>query len=347
MAGKKIWAAHAISSTRAAVSIGELNDEDPFSTIFVYDENRAERWWRIPIRKTIMALTSVRVEGTEDAFVAMSDDGDVYFLHHQEPRVEQIPGAGTGGENSTGQGTMSFIRGVDNWLYACGNAAQVYVRHPSGGWDQLCRVGSDGMGRNSFLSVDARDPRAVVVCGYTDVKYTQGTPEQQAELARLKKVGPMTEYIKLRKQLKRVDHYARGCLYFFDGKNWTPATLPNDQYLNDVIVLDARRVIAAGSGGTLLAGENPDTLEDVSIDGLMEKFHAVRRRGDLVYVLVDTSILTFDSRLANAGAISLPEGFAKPNLLDVVEGAIWYFDYEGVARYRDGNWEMINIPAEL
>ena len=62
-----------------------------------------------------------------------------------------------------------------------------------------------------------------------------------------------------------------------------------------------------------------------------------------------TVIATARKPRESAGLVELAARHSGVRLeaLDVVDGAIWYFDYQGVARWKNDRWEIIAIPEDL
>lgn len=343
---KRIWASHAISRTFIAFSVGELDDENPFSSILIFREESELRWGFVDVPRTIVSITSMPGNAkSEEIFVAMSNEGDVYFLEG-DVRNEKIPGAGVLSDDAVGRGSMTRIRHLKDRLFACGRGSQVYRRDEPDGWIRIGEGPLPGDEVCAFEDIEILAGGAIVLCGATDVKYRQPSPDELRELERIKAEGPNSRFLRYRQEVRRMEHGVVGCLAFWRNNAWSFSELPTGQ---DLRALKARDpdVIAVGDGGTMLLAADPETLEDLSQLGLTETFRAVRLHGGKIYVLGDDSIWIFKRDFSNDGAIGLPELLTNPQSFDVVDGAIWYFDYDGIARYSSDRWEIFDIPAEL
>ncbi len=276
--------------------------------------------------------------------VALGIDGDVSFIG-EAVRTEHIPEAGIDREDEIGRGSMSQIKMFPQGLVACGYGSQVYIRDGAANWSTVAEENIDGLGNNSFEGVEVAKPGSIAACGYSDPKYRVPTPEEQAELDRIAETGTVREYSAAESRYMPMIRPAGGCLYFLEKSRWRPAELPGNGHLNDVDHLPDGRFLAAGGGGMIVAGRSPDDLEDFSEPDFKEIFCAVRGSASKSYLLAETCIVVLGSDLRTEGTIPLPDELSSPKSLDVLGDIIWYFDHKGVARYRSGEWTVVDLPT--
>lgn len=348
MTRRSIWASHAVSEKRVAISVGELRHEDPFSSLLLYDEDFDGNWGFVDIPRTIKSITSLySKESKKEIFIAMSNEGDVYYIEGDVP-FEKIPGAGVFSDDAEGFGSMNFITNIENTLVACGNGSQVYRREGHQSWLRLCDSNNRDTGENSFVGLSyLSNIDRLVVCGHSANKFRDVSPDEHAEIQRIKESGDKKKYKLLLRKYRKLEKRAAGCIYFLNGKSWITTELPNSQYLNGLERLDSENIIVVGSGGTLLKGQERDGLEDVSDSGLLEKFRAARVYGTNIYVLGSTGVYIFNFGFVLEESIPLPDGLSDPISIDIVDDTIWYFDHAGIARHCGSSWERIEIPQEL
>jgi hypothetical protein len=310
----KIRASGYIAPDLIAAVPTQLDDEDPYSRFLLFQDTTDNLVGDVDIPRTVVSVCGYASGGKdEDIFVALSNEGDVYFLV-EDVFDEKIPGAGVLSEDAEDLGSTLSIRHRAGVLYVCGDGSQVYVRTRKNDWTRLCERGIDGMPDNFFEAIDALSPGKIAVGGYT-----RGRPKQAA----------------------------RGCLYLYDKGRWQPAELPNDQYIHDIVFIDQSRLVAVGGGGTIVAGSGPTSLEDASIEGLLEKLVRVRLDGSKLYVLGETAVFVLDLKPALVETIVLPAGYSSPKNIEVAKGVIWYFDRQGLARYEADAWTLMPVAPDL
>lgn len=345
---KQILAGHALSEGHAAVAIGELTDENPFSTLLIYNEGGRLTWGHVDVRRTLVSIASCRGNTSQaEIFVAMSNEGDVYFAEGSAPR-EKIPGAGTLSDDAMGLGSMTRLRNLGGRLYACGHGAQIYVRNAPKDWSRLADKNVAGLGNLRFLGLDMQSGNSsLVVCGYTDLVPRTVTAAQEAEIQSARQRGDLATYRRMLRESRIPEARPKGCLYFQTPKGWVAAELPNRQYLRDVLSLPDGRVVAVGSGGVIVAGRLPDELEDASDPGLMETLSVVATRKSEVLVLGDSAIHSFSRDFSYAGSLATPGEIGEPISLSLCgPDALWCFGRKGMARHRDDRWDVVAIPPE-
>ncbi|MEM9496435.1 MAG: hypothetical protein AAGA28_00825 [Pseudomonadota bacterium] len=311
------------------------------------DEDGEPSWSDGVLPRSIKSLHSAdRDEGP--LYAALSDEGDVYFMEG-DIAVERIEGAGIHSDDAIGLGAMDFLTVIDGQLYACGDGAQIYHRTGPDAWTTLSTKNRADQINNMFHSV-IRKPGTtdlLVACGFSRTIYREASPEELAELDQMRASSPRAEYRNKLRAYTGKQSPAQGCLYIGNDAGWQSLELPDGNYLHDIAALSGDSFIAVGSAGVIVSGSGPDDLENRSLDGVMEKFKSVCVDGDRILILGETAIQVLNTEFEEAQSILLPDGVGKANRMDVVDGVIWFFGYEGVARYKDATWDIIEIPPWL
>ncbi len=342
----QIHASLAISAKQAAVSIGELSDDDPFSKLVVFTEDGPVVWGHVSVRRTLVSIAAfASATAGQDVFVAMSNEGDVYFAEGKAPR-EKIPGAGVLSDDADGYGSMTSIRRLDGQLWACGHGAQIYVRAGPANWQRISDRTSPDLGDLRFLAL-AKSSKALAACGFTSSVKRSVSAGEQAEMEAARARGDLRTYRSMIRESRKAVSRPQGCLFLLENRVWRAADLPNNNYLHDVRCLPDGRFVAVGSAGTIVAGERPDQMEDFSVPGLSERLVCVRMENDQIYVLGETSVLLLASDLSFVDTWPLPTDLGDPVGIDAVQGCVWFFGRNGMARRHAGTWQTVDIPPEF
>lgn len=341
-----IWAATALDEDTFAISVGMMEDDPQFSKLCIYSLSGRSEPRFVEFDSTLVSLAPLADRYPNEFLVALGIDGDVNFIG-RAVRTEEIPGAGVDRADEIGRGSMSQIKAYHGGLVVCGYGSQVYIRNNAGNWSTIAEDNIAGLGTNSFEGVAVAKAGSIAACGYSDPKYRVPTPEEQTELDRIAETGTVREYSDAESRYSPMTSPAGGCLYILDNSQWRQADLPGNGHLNDVDHLPDGRFLAAGGGGMIVAGRTPDNLEDFSEPDFREIFCTVRVSGSKCYLLAGSCILVLGSNLRTEQIIPLPEEFSSPKSMDVQGDFIWYFDHRGAARYRDGEWTVVNLPPEV
>lgn len=342
-----ILGAHALADNKFAIAVGALEDDDPLSALLIYDETFEGLWGFVEIPRILMSVTSVPSE-TRDGkptYVAMSDEGDAYFIEG-DVAVEKMPGSGVRSDDAEGLGPMNTIIAVDDRLYASGLGSQVYHRPRGGPWHRIAERMRDGL-ENCYLNAVSVRSGAMAVCGHTRVAHRDPTPEERREMDAARAAGEMERYHRLFRKYCPVIAPAAGCFYIRQDVLWERIELPTNAHMNDLCVALKGGFLCVGDSGIMVQCDDPQEPQDVSHPDIKDRLLAVRQSGDSYFVVGKAGIYRFSSQFELIEQIDLPDGMGTPNCLEVVGDTIWYFDFRGVARRRDGDWQIIDIPPDL
>ena len=121
------------------VALTRPDAADPFSIVLIHEEGLTQPWTRVDVRRTIVSISTGRLDpDAQPCFVALSDEGDVYFLQDGGPAREKIPGAGIYSSDADGRGAVARIYGSsDEALLVIGQRGQVFRRNGPNNWRQL------------------------------------------------------------------------------------------------------------------------------------------------------------------------------------------------------------------
>ncbi len=329
------------------MSYGRLDDENPLSSILLFKAGAPVPWGFVEVPRTIVSITSFSRDPHSGAvFVAMSNEGDVYFVEGDVP-FEKIPGAGVLSDDAGGLGSMRTIRNLAGVLYACGYGSQAYRRAADGRWDPVIPPSLSGLAKIDLSGMALARDGALAVCGATQLTYRTPTAEEMSTLERYKAEGPNSRFLKYRREIMRVEKWVAGNISFLDSAGWSIVDLGTRNKLNDICRSADGGVIAVGQAGVMFSvAPNGDVL-DVSSDGIMQAYSAVRCHGSSIYVLGEDSIFEFAADMSLVQSISLPPNLTSPLSFDVFDDAIAYFDHSGAAIYADRSWTAVNIPDDL
>jgi hypothetical protein len=344
----RIHAGHAFAKDRCAIAVGKLEDDDPQTLLMMYDEEMEGNWGYAELPRIIFSVTSMKseIDGYR-TYVALSDEGDVYFLEGDIP-VEKIPGAGVRSEDAEDLGPMNDIYEHEGQLFACGLGSQVYRRRKGGGWERIGERGKNGLNNSYLAAVAATDGGArVAAVGHSHVVHRLPTPDEKRQIDAAAAAGDLARRSTLRAEYGRVVSPPIGQFFLLEGGVWSSVDLPTNGHMNHVEAGPDRRFWCAGDGATLIAAASADSSEDLSLQGSAERLYATRFSGGRRYLLGDLGIKVFDSAGLLTEEIPLPPGLSTPNGIDIVEDTIWYFDYQGLARRRGTTWERLNLPQGI
>ncbi|ESY74142.1 hypothetical protein X740_32060 [Mesorhizobium sp. LNHC221B00] len=345
MSNYDIWAACALSADGFAISTGLIEDGPQFSRLALHRAPGMPEWNYLHFESTLMWLT--RLDGWRHGalLAALGIDGDVSFVG-QQFASEQIPEAGAG-DDEEGRGSMSQIRQLGDLLIACGYGSQVYVRDTRDAWTRIADSDDEALGDNAFEAVARNANGEWAACGNTAAAFREPTAAEQAELDRIAETGTMPQYLAAKERFETRLAGEIGCLYVRNKRRWTGVDLPGNTYLEDVIVLEDGRFLAAGGGGLIVAGRDPYGFEDFSQPSFAENYHSICLVGGRPHLLGDTVIHVLGKDLQLEEEIGLPDELQSPLLIDVADSVLWYFDHKGVAKRRQNAWVITDLPDDV
>ena len=337
---KRISAGHALSPTSMALTITNLDNESPASTLLIYDEKGGVLWGHAKIPRVLVSVSHVKSPTSQkNIYVAMSNEGDVYFAEGKVPR-ERILGAGVLSEDSKGYGSMRKIRNFYDTLYACGYGAQIYSRDKGGEWS--CLASKDSLGDLRFEDMAAWDNgKSIAACGFTNLVKSEIDEETKIKMEALRANGDLAAYRKMLRESKKPAQRPKGCVYVRQSGFWKKHEVSTGNYL---YALDFNgKLMAMGSGGKTVVGED-DFSESVTFDS-SETFRDISSSGEKTYILGEQKIYVTDQSLKLLDTIDVPASLGGSVSFQMVEDVGWYFGDQGAGRWKK-TWEILDVPKE-
>jgi sugar lactone lactonase YvrE len=318
----------------------------PLSLCFLHDEEE----WRgfVEIPRLVTALSSAKPAGCkEDVFVALSNEGDVYFVDLSgDAPAEKIAGAGFFSDDSKTFGYVLALAVSDATLFACGNGSQVYWRKKKDRWTAtLCDSRDAAIGDCSFRAMDARSPKDIVVGGFIEPRYDRElTVEGRAYVQRLRELGYRAVLEK-----GKTTKPAEGCLFSYDGKKWKRLGWPSDEPVVAVLSVDTPRAkgrLAVAWDGAIFSVARSGAVKQVAEGTGGPVTKAVVADGNLFIANANAvEQRTPDGKLVEM--IALPKGTSMPWTFAYADGALWHFDITGLARRKNGKWVRMPLDPDF
>ncbi len=363
---QRLYAAATRSRGHFCVSIFERGDEDPYSFIFVYDDAYPQPWARIDVPRVINDLIDAKHQAAVPIFVALSNEGDVYFLENDGPRREKIPGAGLFSDDAkySGKllGRLRCIDEIGGLIHVAGASSQFYRRGYDGEWSNLGldTLKPDEGFNDIFLSpIAGNDLNSVFVAGVTARKQRQLTQKDKEDLINAEIVGDLKRYNEIYDSKKdpNLEYTNQGRFYHFDGTNWVIAAVTRAQKFSngsspssiaDIFIETPDRVWAVGHNGVIMVGNARDGFKDVSFKGDDENLLSITKFRDRYVIASDNALHWFNGHNLSPLRPTTISGVATPLKVQAVNDVLYYFDYrQGIHRFDGENWQQIPIPPEL
>ncbi|TPK63776.1 hypothetical protein FJ546_13735 [Mesorhizobium sp. B2-4-19] len=339
----RILSACAISARCFCIALSELHFDDPLSIVLIWEEGLQQPWSRIDIQRNVYSITVGRFdEDSEPCFVAMSDEGDVYFLDDRDNRREKIPGAGIHSEDAVGLGSLHVIRNLSGRLVAAGQNAQVYERKGPDDWQRLFdqRPTTETPGDMIDFSTITENNKSGLLLGGV---LRPGYQRKEDAIAALK-AGNSKLYAQLVVRNRRVN---AGCLYSLHDEHWRNIDLPTNSIVRDLISFAGQQIFLAADGGLLLEIRGDDEVGELSAGTTTEPMLSLTNFQNTLFVASRSKIFQREGDDLAEVLRDVPPEFKATVRLQGVGHMLWLFDSIGVARFDGTNWTEIEIPPEL
>lgn len=291
--------------------LGHWGPPDPFEPptfVTVYDEaaSPARRWGGEWLNHVLVDVVAHQDPGWDrPQFVALSEEGHVVFQLPQGDMTEDIPEAGLHRTGAAGWGYMGGLRSIEGDLYAFGYAGQCYRRLPGAGWQRF----DEGM---------------------------------------RSKVGPVPDLIDLCRD-------AAGTFWAVDSSfgqifrrpakgNWEQVPNPAGEKLYAVTPDPQEGVWIAGRLGSLIRAD-AGGLHLVDSEGINDSFFSAVWHEDALWLAGKAGLWRHDGRQIHVVDTGLSPLLRSTRRLQSVEGVLWSFGPDDLARRADGKWARIPYPA--
>ena len=357
MWSSRILAAAAANRDRFAIALGELELDDPFTAVILYDGSLPQPWARIDIQREIKSIhvAPLDADGREFNFAALSNEGDFYYLSEEIVR-EKIPGAGVLSDDAVGKGALSDL-GYDGVSFlAVGQQSQFYRRVGNDDWrfDPPLTGPDPGFRGVWFGSVAALSPSDIYLSGSDRPEREPYDVTREPEFSPGMSVDELVALI--RRGRTRSGHIgAQGPeprVYHFNGTTWRRLELPTSCRITDIFVESETRIWMVGYSGVILLGNADHGFRDVSFHGDTETLVSITKFRDQMIVASSHGLHSFDghvlSRIRPRIDPAVDNAVPSPVRVQAVDDVLFYFDYgNGVYRWDGETWTAVPIPPAL
>lgn len=356
---QNLRAACVIGPDRFCIAVHAMQADDPFTILLQYNGAFSQPWTRIDVKRNIAAIAAWARDGSDQPFVALSDEGDVYLL--TDPVVvEKIPGAGIYSADADGSGALGGLAVLDGSLHACGARGQLYRRTGADAWTRVS-IDAAAIARQGRLDRLAE--------GATGAAYAIGTlipefwePPAELEAAQLQaaQAGDLARFEALSIE---AENWAReqglggvtsGFLLAGSDGAWRRVETGSEEELRDILVEPSGEVWAVGTNGVILNGDPvTGTLTDRSRPGDRGRdFVGITRFEGRMVLCSDSALHWFDGQILTPmrpmPGLGIDWGTPVPLTMRAVGHGLVYFDRaHGVHRFDGSSWQEIEIPVAL
>ena len=345
---QRLYAAAASSRDNFCIAVVNQDIEDPHSIVLSYDGALAQPWGRADMPRIVNDIAV-----TDDLYVALSNEGDVYTLLPDGAVTEKIPGAGTHSPDATGLGATIGIAAIGGVLHVVGDSGQIYRRDAPATWTSLGGPGLEVSAPYSSVTlrvVAGTDPELIYVAGFTTLATRLLTPAETEEMAEAGKRGDVARMVEIVNSLipAGVDPTKEGRAFFRDASGWTEIARPNRHGLHDILVESQDKVWITGFNGTILRGNASAGFQEVGFHGDTERILSFTRFGDRYACAADHSLHWFNDHNLSPLRPTSTVGVLSPLKVIAADDVLFFFDYrQGVHRFDGKAWTEIKIPPSL
>lgn len=355
----------AVDRDRVALALADLEYDDPFSVVLLYDrlatEPDPQPWGRIDVPREVTAICPFDPSGAaaRAEYAILSNEGDVYLTATPDGRVspEKIPGAGVLSADADGRGALYGLAVADGLLHACGTGGQVHRRSADGRWSDISPPLSrhDGYDAPAFARLVPLHGGGVAVLGGR--RPESGATAFGADPA-FKADMTAEEFMALFQKHNAASGTGptKAAGYVLRGDDWREIAVDAEGSISDAGIGPGGKLMAVTDGGALLEGGAEEGLRDLLSAVDRHAFTALEPLGAATNgqpVLASLHALhRFDGHLlhplrpvvgAERAALGLnPVGLAS------VEGGFLYADANLSLLFRDADgWRELSIPPAL
>lgn len=274
-------------------------------------------WERNDVSGWVVGLSAKPSDKEGVTLFALTDEGCVHTLTNGKIEVEDIPEAGLWKPTSRGRGALTSVRLVENHLFACGRAGQVYRRSSSGKWGRM--------------------DKGIVQAADVDID----------KVLRLQDIGGPHE-----NDLYSVMHVVRGnemagLVAHWEGSTWTLLDLPNVPALNVVYAEDESNVWIVGHEGALLCGNHKDGFSNLTANRSPHLFHALAVYQGEIFLASHLGLFRYDKKRGRIVKVrtdlDIEPGYMHS--LESTGGVLWAVGLTDVLRFDGTRWERIDLPT--
>ncbi len=279
----------------------------PEHILRTYDAKYPGLWNIEPLDRCIVSICRYAYPDRDRSiFVSLSAEGDVGFIGKEEGFYEKIPGAGLLCDDADGYGYMKRIRQIGTDLFACGHNGQVYRRLGPDDWRR--------MDAGILLPPSGSDPLIPSDVNGADPEHLYLVADD-------------------------------GKVFFHDGRDWRKIPVPTDEWLYDIYVESRDTNWICGRNGTLLRGNERSGFSDLSSVRDNATFLSIAGFGGKIYLGHADGVSVFDGHRIEHVTTGLKPDLSDGHLVDVVDGVLWSFGYNDIARFDGTVWRRFPTDA--
>lgn len=286
-----------------------------------------------PWRNQIMegwVIISVYYWQPRDFRCILSREGQVniYGPGGQPDHTYQIPEAGVWTEDAAGLGYVNRIRAIGDHLYVCGQSRQVYRFD----WD-----GKD-LASGQWLDVAGpmRQPPMPEPPDDADEGAFNRWLDDNDAIDLVDIDGPSED-----------DIYAVGDeVWHWDGQHWAQITLPTDEPLSALKVMNSNEIYLVGRNGALLRGNRRDGFVDLSSVEDNQRFVGIEYFDGKLFLASNLGLFVYDpnERKIERHSTNLKPDLQDTHVLEAKDGILWSFGFKDLAWFDGQTWTRVDHP---
>jgi hypothetical protein len=281
--------------------------------LFTYDmQQSGDEWSVYDLDRRIIAMCLwPKAPFGKRAYVSLSWEGHVEIeCAGGDPVVdESIADAGLHEEWSKDYGYVFDITAIDDSLYVCGDARQIYLRAKNGQWSHM----DVGLLQEGTLSLKATRCLMAIRGSSKENIYSVGTD---------------------------------GEIFHFDGSSWKSIKSGTDEDLLCIKIVNANKVLIGGSNGTLLLGNHKDGFKDLSTYEDNMRISSIEFFEDKIWAASNLGLFTYAEKrsgLLSENTTLIPD-LSNVGTLDAADGILWSFGNKEIACFDGRKWKRIDHP---
>lgn len=291
--------------------------------------NRPTKPWRSQIMEG-WPLVSVAIQPATKLRCVLSREGQVnlYGPGGKPDHTYQIPEAGVFGDAAIGLGYLNRIRAVGDQLLVCGQSRQVY---------RFERDGKDlAAGRWVDLAGGMRQPPMPEPPDEGDEEAFDAWLDGNNSIDLVDIDGPNAN-----------DLYVVGDeAWHWDGATWRQLSLPTDEPLAAIKVLNANELALVGHNGSLLWGNAREGFRGLSGVDDNQNFTAAEWFAGRLFLASNLGLFEYDpatQRIAPCQTDLRPD-LVDTHHLEAKEGILWSFGFKDLAWFDGTTWARVDHP---
>lgn len=286
-------------------------------------------WWSQPYRSQLLVSADIWLGPNLRCVLSREGQVNLYGPGGSPDHTYQIPEAGVFVETANDLGYVNRIRAVGDQLYVCGQSRQVY------------RFEWDGK--------DLATGRWVDIAGAMRQPPMPAPPDDDAD------EDAFDAWLDDNNAIDLVDIngpdandlYAVGDeTWHWNGETWRQLSLPTDEPLAAIKVLNPNEIVLAGHNGSLLWGNARDGFRDLSRVEDNQNFTAVEWFDGRLFLASNFGLFTYDpaTQRIERYRTTLSRDLVDTHHLEAKDGILWSFGFKDLAYFDGTTWIRVDHP---